>query len=59
MKPPSQLTMILVLRMDYMEVGETWFHTVQDDQQPSVWGRFIRFPSCFRYEQDLFEIHMN
>ena len=37
MKPLSQLIMILVLRMDYMEVGETWFHTVQDDQQPAVW----------------------
>ena len=34
----------LVLRMDYMEVGETWFHTVQGDQQPSVWGALLAFP---------------
>ena len=34
----------LVLRMDYMEVGETWFHTVQDDQQPSVWTALLGFP---------------
>ena len=26
----------LVVRVDYMEVGETWFHTVQNNQQPSV-----------------------
>ena len=34
----------LVLRMDYMEVGETWFHTVQDDQQPAVWTALLGFP---------------
>jgi iron complex outermembrane receptor protein len=34
----------LVLRVDYMEVGETWFHTVQGDQQPSVWGALLAFP---------------
>ena len=34
----------LVLRMDYMEVGETWFHTVQGDQQPSGWGALLAFP---------------
>jgi iron complex outermembrane receptor protein len=33
-----------VLRVDYMEVGETWFHTVQDDQQPTVWGALLGFP---------------
>ena len=36
--------MNLVLRVDYMEVGETWFHTVQDDQQPTVWGALLGFP---------------
>ena len=34
----------LVLRVDYMEVGETWFHTVQDDQGPSVWTALLGFP---------------
>ncbi|MDB0041704.1 TonB-dependent receptor [Gammaproteobacteria bacterium] len=34
----------LVLRVDYMEVGETWFHTVQNNQQPSVWGALLGFP---------------
>jgi iron complex outermembrane recepter protein len=34
----------LIIRMDYMEVGETWFHTVQNNQQPSVWGALLGFP---------------
>ena len=34
----------LVLRADYMQVGETWFHTVQDNQQPAVWGALLGFP---------------
>ena len=34
----------LVVRADYMEVGETWFHTVQNNQQPSVWGALLGFP---------------
>ena len=34
----------LVIRADYMEVGETWFHTVQNNQQPSVWGALLGFP---------------
>jgi iron complex outermembrane receptor protein len=27
-----------------MQVGETWFHTVQDNQQPAVWGALLGFP---------------
>ena len=34
----------LIMRVDYMEVGETWFHTVQNNQQPSVWGALLGFP---------------
>ncbi|MDG2061611.1 MAG: TonB-dependent receptor [SAR86 cluster bacterium] len=34
----------LVLRLDYMKIGETWFHTVQDSQQPSVWTALLGFP---------------
>jgi len=34
----------LVMRVDYMEVGETWFHTVQNNQQPSVWTALLGFP---------------
>ena len=34
----------LIVRVDYMEVGETWFHTVQNNQQPSVWGALLGFP---------------
>ena len=34
----------LVVRIDYMEVGETWFHTVQNNQQPSVWGALLGYP---------------
>ena len=34
----------LVVRVDYMEVGETWFHTVQNNQQPSVWGALLGYP---------------
>jgi len=34
----------LIFRVDYMEVGQTWFHTVQGDQQPSVWTALLGFP---------------
>jgi iron complex outermembrane receptor protein len=34
----------LIMRVDYMEVGETWFHTVQNNQQPAVWGALLGFP---------------
>ena len=34
----------LIVRVDYMEVGETWFHTVQDNKQPAVWGALLGFP---------------
>jgi len=34
----------LIVRVDYMEVGETWFHTVQNNKQPSVWGALLGFP---------------
>ena len=34
----------LIVRLDYMEVGETWFHTVQDNKQPAVWGALLGFP---------------
>jgi iron complex outermembrane receptor protein len=34
----------LVVRLDYMEVGKTWFHTVQNNQQPAVWGALLGFP---------------
>ena len=34
----------LIVRVDYMEVGETWFHTVQNNKQPAVWGALLGFP---------------
>ncbi len=34
----------LVLRLDYARVGETWFHTVQDNQQPAIWTALLGFP---------------
>jgi len=34
----------LVLRVDYRRVGETWFHTVQDNQQPAIWTALLGFP---------------
>ena len=34
----------LVLRVDYMEVGDTWFHTVQNNTGPSVWTALLGFP---------------
>ena len=34
----------LVLRVDYMEVGETWFHTVQENEGPAVWTALLGFP---------------
>lgn len=34
----------LVVRVDYQRVGETWFHTVQDNQQPAIWTALLGFP---------------
>jgi iron complex outermembrane receptor protein len=34
----------LIVRVDYMEVGQTWFHTVQNNKQPAVWGALLGFP---------------
>lgn len=34
----------LVVRLDYQKVGETWFHTVQDNQQPAIWTALLGFP---------------
>ncbi len=34
----------LVVRVDYARVGETWFHTVQDNQQPAIWTALLGFP---------------
>ncbi len=36
--------MDLVVRLDYLRVGETWFHTVQDNQQPAIWTALLGFP---------------
>jgi iron complex outermembrane recepter protein len=34
----------LVVRVDYVKIGETWFHTVQDNQQPAIWTALLGFP---------------
>lgn len=34
----------LIVRADYRRVGETWFHTVQDNQQPAIWSALLGFP---------------
>ena len=34
----------LVMRADYQYIGETWFHTVQDNQQPAIWTALLGFP---------------
>jgi iron complex outermembrane receptor protein len=34
----------LVIRVDYQRIGETWFHTVQDNQQPAIWTALLGFP---------------
>jgi iron complex outermembrane recepter protein len=34
----------LVVRLDYVRIGETWFHTVQDNQQPAIWTALLGFP---------------
>lgn len=34
----------LVVRLDYSRTGETWFHTVQDNQQPAIWTALLGFP---------------
>jgi len=36
--------MEMVVRLDYSKVGETWFHTVQDDTQPAIWTTLLGFP---------------
>ncbi|MEQ8859747.1 MAG: TonB-dependent receptor [Pseudomonadales bacterium] len=36
--------MDLVVRLDYLRIGETWFHTVQDNQQPAIWTALLGFP---------------
>ena len=34
----------LVVRADFQAVGETWFHTVQDNTQPAIWTALLGFP---------------
>jgi len=34
----------LVMRADYQYIGENWFHTVQDNQQPAIWTALLGFP---------------
>ncbi len=41
---PLDQGMELVARLDYQRVGETWFHTVQDNQQPAIWTALLGFP---------------
>ncbi len=31
----------LVTRVDYQYVGETWFHTLQGEQTPTIWNAFF------------------
>jgi len=31
----------LVARVDYQYVGETWFHTLQGEQTPTIWNAFF------------------
>jgi iron complex outermembrane recepter protein len=33
-----------VVRVDYASIGETWFHTVQKNQQPAIWTTLLGFP---------------
>jgi iron complex outermembrane receptor protein len=34
----------LMLRADYVRYGPTWFHTVQDNQQPAIWTAIFGVP---------------
>ena len=34
----------LVARIDYLKIGDTWFHAVQDNQQPAIWTTLLGFP---------------
>lgn len=34
----------MVLRADYVRYGPTWFHTVQNNQQPAIWTAILGFP---------------
>jgi len=34
----------LVFRADYRRTGKSWFHTVQDNQQPAIWTALLGFP---------------
>ena len=34
----------LLVRIDYARIGKTWFHTVQDNQQPAIWTALLGFP---------------
>ena len=36
--------MDLVFRADYRRTGKSWFHTVQDNQQPAIWTALLGFP---------------
>ena len=40
----------LVARVDYQYVGETYFHTLQDEQVPTIWNAF--FPPNTGYNAD-------
>ncbi|HSG90366.1 MAG TPA: TonB-dependent receptor [Pseudomonadales bacterium] len=36
----------LLARADYVAYGKTWFHTVQDNQQPAIWTAILGFPAA-------------
>ncbi len=49
----------LVFRADYQKIGETWFHTVQDNQQPAIWTALLGFPvdsDMSRTKRDAFDL---
>ena len=37
----------LVSRLDWQYVGETWFHTLQGEQTPTIWNFLLEAPGAF------------
>ena len=37
----------LVTRLDWQYVGETWFHTLQGEQTPTIWNFLFNAPGAF------------
>jgi iron complex outermembrane receptor protein len=47
---PISGNMNLVSRLDWQYVGETWFHTLQGEQTPTIWNFLLEAPGVFQQD---------